>query len=121
MISPVFISQVAAQVAQVPPDPASGLYVYGPLGIVCAFFMWVSVKVVTIAAEYVKTTKSDNELLRNEVKQSVVESGAKIEHKITGLSRTILIDLLERKDLSEQGRRLAQVEFEKTNAPFTRQ
>lgn len=73
--------------AEVLTNPAA-LYVYGPLGIITAFFMLVSMKLITLGAKLVEAIKSDGVELRKEFKNTA--------HRLAGLERAMWADLVER-------------------------
>lgn len=71
------VPQLLAQLYEQNP----GLYVFGPLGIVCSFFMLASVKLYY-------ASKEESAALRGEIRG--------LAHCIDGLQRALLAELVER-------------------------
>lgn len=81
------IAQAGAELAANP----GALYVYGPLGIFCSFFMLVTLKLVALGARLVSAVKEDGAALRVEIKA--------MTHRMAGLERAMWADLVERESV----------------------
>lgn len=79
---------VIAQMAQDIAGNPAGLYVYGPLGVICGFFMLISVKLVALGAKLVTAIKEDSLELRKEIRAQT--------HQIEGWRRAVVADMVER-------------------------
>lgn len=86
-MNPVIIASVLAQIAQ---DNASALLAYGPLGVICAWFMFRAEK------------------LFGEIRA--------LGHRIDGLTRALLVDLTERDSCGHRTKEFAQEEIAKIEA-----
>lgn len=75
----------AAQLAEANP----ALYTYGPLGIICAYFMWRDEKRSAMFREH----ENRNAAWHQE-----------ILHRIDGLTRALLVDMMERENVGKQVR-----------------
>lgn len=74
---PVIITQLAADL----PGNPTALYIYGPLGIVCGFFMLLTVALV-------KSMREESVESRKEIKT--------LSHRIDGLTRQLMMEMVER-------------------------
>lgn len=83
----VFLAQAADALAA---NPAA-LYVYGPLGIISAFFMVVSMKVIALGAKLVTAIKEDGLEVRKDIRA--------MTHRMAGLERAMWADLVERESV----------------------
>lgn len=75
-------------------NPAA-LYIYGPLGIFCAFFMAVSMKLIALGAKLVTAIKEDGVEIRKELVE-VRKDFKSVAHRMAGLERAMWADLVER-------------------------
>lgn len=78
------MTDLLAVIAQMGADAIASptaLYVYGPLGIVCAFFMLLTVALV-------KSMRDESMESRKEIKA--------LAHRIDGLTRQLMMEMVER-------------------------
>jgi hypothetical protein len=71
------------------------LYQWGPLGVLSGVLTWL------VKAEL------------REIRMAIREGDEKTQHKIVGLNRTLLIELLSRENLNIQAKVMARQELEK--------
>lgn len=94
-----------AQIANDAANAVSPLYAYGPLGIICGFFMLVFHRVMVAR---------DHELLAV-VKQLVAEVH-NLAHDVEGLRRAMLADVIDRDTSGHHAKNFAKRELAKIEA-----
>lgn len=80
------------QIAAIP-DLEAALYVYGPLGIFCLYFMYRDEK-------REKAAIAQALLIQTEIRT--------LSHRINGISKALILDVLSRNNLGETARRMGE-------------
>ncbi len=73
------------------------LYAYGPLGIICAFFMW-------------------RDVARDRERAAFVDKLGDVGHRMDGLTKALLVDMIHRTDIGVTTKRYAVEQIAKIDA-----
>lgn len=74
-------------------DWSSGLIIYGPLGIICLWFMWRDDQRDKLLKEMSTTSNAE---IRG------------LSHRISGLSKALMLDVVAREGVGERTRKIAE-------------
>jgi len=87
-----------ATLAQLVADISSNveLLTYGPLGVICAWFMGLT---VFMGRKFVQETKDSSDSMRTEIRT--------LAHRIDGLTRAMLVDTLSRENVGAVSKKFA--------------
>jgi len=89
-----FLANVAAT------DLTSSLLTYGPLGLFCAYMIWRDEKRTKEVA--------DRDKLFGEKFDSVIDEIRKVSHRLTGLSKGLMLDVATRPGVEQHIKRMAE-------------